>query len=339
MGPQKNEVTMNPDEITFERLQVLLGNKSVLEEFLQELLGRPITLAGNPKLALPWMIDHFPEVYGKDTERVEYAVHIGSAAWMGAGNRRASKSVCDRKYEFSLFGREIMLPADASTFVNLLMNLLAAEEEQTVPASKELHRILIAPGLVGRHDAYYTTGPHTAGEGRRCVHYHFLFAGEGDTQTAPKRILPLLECLSGRGSNDDLASPLIAAIMRCEVRWTWLDRLRWLKKSVYAKELENVGGRYLWVDEAKKYAAMEADKFSDIYIQEHLRFINSFRCSSENDFWSLLPAGVLAEKLEIPPGMVEGLKSGRSFSLEDFWALYCDMNYRTMEMPESGGKR
>ena len=26
---------MNPEEITFERLQVLLGNKSVLEEFLQ----------------------------------------------------------------------------------------------------------------------------------------------------------------------------------------------------------------------------------------------------------------------------------------------------------------
>lgn len=325
---------MNPDEITFERLQVLLGSKSVLEEFLQELLGRPITLACNPKLALPWMIDHFPEVYGKDTEGVEYVVHIGSAAWMGTGSMRTSKSVCDRKYEFSLFGKEIMLPADASTFVNLLMNLLAAEEAQTAPASKELHRILIAPGLVGRHDAYYTTGPHAAGEGRRCVYCHFLFAGEGDTQTAPKGILPLLECLSGRGLNDDLASPLIAAITRCNVRWTWLDRLRWLKKGVYAKALKNTGGRYLWADEAKKYAAMEADKFSDTYIEEHLRFINSFRCSSEDDFWSLIPNEVLAEKLEVPADMAAGLKKGRQCGLEDFQALYRDEGYRAAEMIE-----
>lgn len=326
---------MNPEEITFERLQVLLGNKSVLEEFLQELLGRPITLAEKPKLALPWVMDHFPEVIGKDTEGVEYAVHIGSAAWMGTGNRGTSKSVCDRRYEFLLFGKETVLPADTSTFANLLMNLLDAEEEQTATASKELHRILIAPGLVGRHGAYYTTGPHTAGEGRR-VHYHFLFAGEGDTQTAPKGILPLLECLSGRGSNDDLVSPLIAAITRSDVRWTWLDRLRWLKKGVYAKELENAGGRYLWAYEAKKYAAMEADKFSDTYIEEHLRFINSFQCSSENDFWSLIPNEVLAEKLEVPANMAAGLKRGRKYGLEDFQALYRDVGFRAVEMTEEG---
>ena len=213
---------MNPEEITFERLQVLLGDESVLKEFLQELLGRPITLAEKPKLALPWVMDHFPEVIGKDTEGVEYAVHIGSAAWMGTGNRRVSKGVCDKKYEFPLFGKETELPADASTFVNLLMDFIVTEEEQTATVSKELHRIQISPGLVGRHDAYYTTGPHMVGEGevRRRVHYHFLFAGKGDTQTAPKGILPLLECLSGRGSNEDLASPLIAAITRCKPQWT-----------------------------------------------------------------------------------------------------------------------
>ena len=329
---------MNPEEITFERLQVLLGNKSVLEEFLQELLGRPITLAGNPKLALPWMVDRLPEVCGKDAEGVEYAVHIGSAAWMGTGNRGTSKSVCDRRYEFLLFGKETVLPADTSTFANLLMNLLDAEEERSATAPKELHRILIAPGLVGRHDAYYALGPRTTGEGeeRQSVHYHFLFAGEGNTQTAPKGILPLLECLSGRDSNDNLVSPLIAAITRCQVQWTWLDRLRWLKKGVYAKELKNAGGRYLWADEAKKYAAMEADKFSDTYIEEHLRFINSFRCSSENDFWGLIPDEVLAEKLEVPANMAAGLKRGRKYGLEDFQALYRDVGFRAVEMTEEG---
>lgn len=329
---------MNPDEITFERLQILLGNKSVLEEFLQELLGRSITLAGNPKSALPWMIDHFPEVYGKDVEGVEYAVHIGSAAWMGAGNRSVSKSVSDRKCELLLFGKETMLPADASAFVNLFMDFISTEEELSAAAPKELHRILIAPGLVGRHDAYYALGPRSSGEGeeRQRVRHHFLFAGEGDAQTAPKGILPFLECLAGRGPNEDLVSPLMAAIMRCQVRWTWVDRLRWLKKSVYAKELENASGRYLWVDEAKKYAAMEADKFSDTYIEEHLRFINSSRCCSENDFWSLIPNEVLAEKLEVPADMAAGLKRGRKYGLEDFQALYRDVGYRAAEMTEEG---
>lgn len=129
---------------------------------------------------------------------------------------------------------------------------------------------------------------------------------------------------------------LIAAIARCKVQWTWLDRLRWLKKSVYAKELENAGGRYLWADEAKKYAAMEADKFSDTYIEEHLRFINSFQCSSENDFWSLIPNEVLAEKLEVPADMAVGLKRGRKYGLEDFQALYRDVGFRAVEMTEEG---
>lgn len=324
---------MDPVEITFERLQVLLGDKSVLKEFLQELFGRSITLAGKPKLALPWMLDRFPEVYGKDTEGVEYAVQIGSVAWMGTRNRRASESVDDRKYEFPLFGKDTVLPADASTFVNLLMDFIVTEEEQAATASKELHRILIAPGLIGRHDACYTAGPYTTGkrEEMRSVYYHFLFAGEGDPQTAPKGILPLLECLSGRDSNDNLVSPLIAAITRCQVQWTWLDRLRWLKKSVYSRELENARGQYFWIDEAKKFAAIEADKFSDVYIEENLRFINSFRCCSKNDYWTLVPDDVLAEKLEIPTDMVAELKGGRAFGSEDFQNLYRNDRYRTIE--------
>lgn len=81
---------------------------------------------------------------------------------------------------------------------------------------------------------------------------------------------------------------------------------------------------------------MEADKFSDTYIEEHLRFINSFQCGSENDFWSLIPNEVLAEKLEVPIDMVAGLKNRKRYGLKDFQALYRGVRYCAAEMTEEG---
>ena len=72
---------------------------------------------------------------------------------------------------------------------------------------------------------------------------------------------------------------------------------------------------------------MEAEKFSDTYIEEHLRFINSFRCGTENGFWRLIPDETLAEKLEVQADMAAGLKRGRKYGLEDFQALYRDVGF------------
>lgn len=323
---------MSTNIIKLENLQALLGRKDVLEQFLQELLCRSITLKGNLQLALPWEHDRFPEIYGKDTDGADYAIHIGSDIWMGnekkdTGTNKYSmvKEFIDNESEIVDNEKEFRLPEDEKTFADLFVAFFTLDYYGYSTFAKERHRILIAPRLMGRCDSYWESGPFSIWKNmgvEGTVQYHFLFVGGNDLQMAPKGIQEFLACLSGKNIGKMECSPLMKTISQSNPGMTWLDRLRWMKKSVYAKELKKAKARYIHPKNAKKIALMEADKFSDVYIKEHLRFINSFRCASENDFWASIPNEILAEKLEIPVDMVAGLKAGRSYGLKDFQALY-----------------
>ena len=323
---------MNTNIIRLENLQALLREKNVLEQFLRELLSRPITLKGNLQLALPWKCDRFPEIYGIDTDGADYAIHIGSDVWMG--NEKADtgenkypmiKEFIDNESKVADNEKEFRLPDDEKTFLDLFVDLFPRDYYDYPTFTKERHRILISPKLRGRCDPYYTVGPLRVWrylEIEETVQYHFLFPSGNNLQAAPQGIQMFLACLSGKDIGDTECSTLVKTILQSNPRLTWLDRLRWMKKSVYAKELKNAKARYIHPKSAKKIALLEADKFSDAYMKEHLRFINSFRCISENDFWTSVPNEILAEKLEIPTDMIAGLKAGRIYGIKDFQALY-----------------
>lgn len=323
---------MNTDIIRFENLQALLKEKNVLEQFLYELLGRPISLKGNLQLTLPWEYDRFPEIYGIDTDGSDYAIHIGSEVWMGTENAGPTtnnypliKEFIDNESEATDNEKEFRFPEDEKTFLDLFIDLFRRDDCDYPTFVKERHRILISPKLRGRHDSYYTVGPVRVWKDLEIdepVQYHFLFPNENNLQTAPQGIRTFLACLSEKDIGDTECSPLVKTILQSNPRLTWLSRLRWMKKAVYTKELKNAEAQNPQQKTTKKIALMEADKFSDTYIKEHLRFINSFRCVSEKDFWAAVPNEILAAKLEIPTDMVAGLKAGRSYGLKDFKALY-----------------
>lgn len=292
------------NQISFEKLPALLENKAFAAWFLTELLGHPIPLHVGPERAMPWYsVCVNPDLRDRDTNGDEYAFFVGSSRVSFDDYRAVSE-------------------AEIITGLVEEMQKYALERGGEY---RDLHMVMFCRANMEK--SYYKlelthlTEPLSGQEvplQRRAFFHIFVVSNEYVEANAPGEIQRLLDLLGGKDLSEEDAARLSA--LSC--RWTCMDRLRLIRKEVCARAYQNALDEG-YEEKAAAVIASEVDEgMMDSWFDERIRFINSFACERADDFWHSVPSEKLADQLEVPVEMVEGLKIGRTYTLEDFKAFY-----------------
>lgn len=90
-----------------------------------------------------------------------------------------------------------------------------------------------------------------------------------------------------------------------QYQWTWIDRLRLLRKDVFARAFQNALDDDYKPQTAVVIASEAESNFEKQYCRERVRLINSFSCGDGCEVWRQVLSMELARRLEIPVRMAE----------------------------------
>lgn len=284
-------------KITFEQLHLLLGDQDVLELFLSQLLGHPVSLCRPPDVALPWYNIHcIPDIRAVGVDCSIYCIFVG-ACGMG-----------DLMRELQQYARH----------------------GEGVP--QELHIIMFCrEEPFGGGQNYYKVGPAVlngvSGEVIPVVggniYYHVLVVSSAMlSSTAPGEVQQLLEVLGGQEVSFETSS-LLKAMAGVDLRWMWLDNLRQLKKEAFGESYAHAISAGLSIFSAAEVGMAGEEAYEEGYIKGRLEKINTFprgfAKGAVNDMRLLEP---MAEYLEVTVEVIKGVLEGRQYTEEDFRRMY-----------------
>lgn len=322
IGKVKGGALQVENKITFERLPYLLGDKAVMELFLSQLLGRVITLKKPPEVARPWYSIHcVPDIRAVSDDEI-ITICIGPCG-MGP-----------------------------------LMSELQETARQCEGVARERHIIMFcreAPPFANRQ-SYCKVGPAVlnlpTGEAvpveDSSIYYHILSCSRDRdaVRTAPEGIQRLLDILSAFPDGEifpeeevlpdsqdesdvdkqlETALPLEEMLLQVEHQWLWMDNLRRYKKEIFAKDYASAISEGFSRYDAAELAAVGEEAFEEGYIEARLERINTLPLllrdlpTITND---TLPLELLAENLEVPPEVVQGVLDGKKYTEDDFRRMY-----------------
>lgn len=292
------------NQISFEQLPALFENKAFAAWFLEELLQRPIPLHVRPERAMPWYsVCVNPDLRDRDANGDEYAFFFGSSRVSFDDHRAVSE-------------------AEIITGLVEEMQKYALERGGEY---RDLHMMMFCHANMEK--SYYKLelthlvepfSSRSVPLRRRAFYHIFVVSNEYAEANAPGEIQKMLDLLGGKNLSEEDA----ARLSTFSYRWTCMDRLRLIRKEVCARAYQNALDDGFEEKAAEAIASEVDEGMMDSWLDERIRFINSFACKSEDDFWRAVPSEKLAKQLEVPVEMVEGLKMGRTYTLEDFKAFY-----------------
>lgn len=252
---------MTQNNITFERLPGLLGQRDVAECFLSALLDRRIHLRRPPTMALQWQSVHlFPDVEAVAEDDSVYHIYVGSCGILSPIQELQSYA---RQYDGS---------------------------------STELHVIMLSPHpLLDSGQSYCKIGPTILNVGRdkdmvelpSSVYYHVLSAGDGLAPNAPGDIQALLDTLGNRPGPTQ--APLLEMMDSSKYQWYWVDALRPLKKRTARRAYHNAvkaGTGHHW---AMVKCADTEDLVQKEFLEAGVAWVNSLRAERSYAIFQVRP--------------------------------------------------
>lgn len=295
---------------SFERLYTMLADKDVLEWFLTVLLNRKVTLRIKPECASPWhSIFCSPDIRTVDADGCEYDLYIGSCTLPVP--QHASEEELD--------------PENAR---KRLTEELYKHAHEYSGAHRELHIIQFCQGRLKNSCSNLNSFPANFLYGNSLtatdnIYFHIFVTNNSDViSNAPAEIQQVLNLVSGADIAREAYLPLAAIMASAQYQWTWIDRLRLLRKDVFARAFQNALDDDYKPQTAVVIASEAESNFEKQYCRERVRLINSFSCGDGCEVWRQVLSMELARRLEIPVRMAEQLKAGQKLSLEDFKELY-----------------
>lgn len=284
-------------EISFERLHLLLGDHDVLELFLAQLLGHPVSICRPPEVALPWYNIHCaPDVRAVGIDYSIYCVFIGPC---GMGELM----------------REMQQYARHGEGVPQELHIIMFCREEPFDGGQNYYKV--GPAVL--NDVSGEVIPVVGGN----IYYHVLVVSSSIlSSTAPGEVQLLLDVLGGREVSRETSS-LLQAMAKVDIQWLWMDNLRQLEKEAFAASYSSAISAGLNIFSAAEVGMAGEEAYEEGYIKGRLEKINTFPRSfvkgTVNDIRLLEP---LAEYLEVPIEVVKGVLEGREYTEEDFRRMY-----------------
>lgn len=285
-------------EISFERLHLLLGGQDVLELFLAQLLGHPVSICRPPEVALPWYNIHcIPDIRAVGVDYSIYCVFIGPCGM----------------WELM---REMQQYARHGEGVPQELHIIMFCREEPFGGGQNYYRI--GPAILNSSSVVPVMGGN--------IYYHVLVVSSATlSSAAPGEVQQLLEVLGGQEVSYE-TSPLLEAMSQVEVRWMWLDNLRQYKKEIFVEEYTSAISDGFSRFDAAEFAAVAEDAFEEAYIKARVERINTFPKdllkgipTLIDDMQTLEP---LAKYLEVSVEVIQGVLEGRVYTEEDFRKMY-----------------